>query len=72
MVLKRALYFITCNGRMMYPTKLEEQYIVRNLTYQNQMGRGERLPFMTDGTTYRQMSLFDMAGFDDVRKVASI
>ena len=71
-VLKRALYFITCNGKMMYPTKLEEQYIVRSLTYQNQMGRGERLPFMTDGTTYRQMSLFDMAGFDDVRKVVSI
>ncbi len=71
-VLKRALYFITCNGKMMYPTKLEEQYIVRNLTYQNQMGRGERLPFMTDGTTYQQMSLFDMAGFDDVRRVAGI
>ena len=25
-VLKRALYFITCNGRMMYPTKIEENY----------------------------------------------
>ena len=62
-VLKRALYFITCNGRMMYPTKLEEQYIVQSLTYQNQMGRGEKLPFMTDGTTYRQMSLFDMEDF---------
>lgn len=58
-VLKRALYFITCNGRMMYPTKIDEEYIVRNLTYQNQMGRGERLPFMPDGTTYRQTSLFD-------------
>lgn len=58
-VLKRALYFITCGGRMMYPTKIEEEYIVRNLTYQNQMGRGERLPFMPDGTTYRQTSLFD-------------
>jgi len=57
-VLKRALYFITCNGRMMYPTKLEEDYIVRNLTYENQMGRGEKLPFMTDGTIYQQMSLF--------------
>ncbi len=57
-VLKRALYFITCSGRMMYPTKIEEEYIVRNLTYQNQMGRGEKLPFMTDGTLYRQMSLF--------------
>lgn len=29
-VLKRALYFITCSGRMMYPTKLDEDYIVRN------------------------------------------
>lgn len=57
-VLKRALYFITCNGRMMYPTKIEENYIVRNLTYQNQMGKGEKLPFMTDGTIYQQMSLF--------------
>lgn len=57
-VLKRALYFITCNGRMMYTTKIEENYIVRNLTYQNQMGRGEKLPFMTDGTIYQQMSLF--------------
>ena len=57
-VLKRALYFITCNGRMMYPTKIEANYIVRNLTYQNQMGRGEKLPFMTDGVIYQQMSLF--------------
>lgn len=58
-VLKRALYFITCNGRMMYPTKLDEDYIVRNLVWQNQMGRGEKLPFLTDGTSYRQMSLFE-------------
>ena len=58
-VLKRALYFITCNGRMMYPTRLEEEYITNNLVYQNQMGKGERLPFMMDGTPYRQMSLFD-------------
>jgi predicted DNA-binding helix-hairpin-helix protein len=58
-VLKRALYFITCNGRMMYPTRIEKDYIVRNLTYQNQMGRGEKLPFLMDGTPYRQMSLFD-------------
>ena len=32
-VLKRALYFITCQGRMMYPTKLEESYITRQLVY---------------------------------------
>ena len=30
-VLKRALYFITCNGRMMYNTRLEESYITHNL-----------------------------------------
>lgn len=53
-VLKRALYFITCNGRMMYPTKLEEDYIVRNLTDTKQ-----RVYFGSDGMTYRQMSLFD-------------
>ncbi len=32
-VLKRALYFITCNGRMMYNTKIETNYITRQLTY---------------------------------------
>lgn len=53
-VLKRAVFFITCNGKMMYPTKLEEDYIVRNLTYAK-----ENLPFNVDGVTYRQMSLFD-------------
>ena len=30
-VLKRALYFITCNGKMMYPTRMDEDYITRNL-----------------------------------------
>ena len=53
-VLKRALYFITCNGRMMYPTKLEEDYIVRNLTDPK-----DRVRFGSDGMSYRQMSLFD-------------
>ena len=53
-VLKRALYFITCSGRMMYPTKLEEDYIVRNLTSEK-----DRVQFGGDGMTYRQMSLFD-------------
>ena len=39
-VLKRALYFITCNGKMMYKTKLEEDYIIRNL-----LAEHEKLPF---------------------------
>ena len=57
-VLKRALYFITCNGRMMYPTKLEEDYIVRNLTCDK-----DRVKFGTDGMSYKQMSLFDLGQF---------
>lgn len=57
-VLKRALYFITCGGRMMYHTKIEENYITRNL-----LNVKERLPFDKDGVTYRQLSLFDDMGF---------
>ncbi len=52
-VLKRALYFITCSGKMMYPTKIEEDYIVRNLTDDK-----ERLKFTNDGMRYEQLSLF--------------
>ena len=57
-VLKRALYFITCNGKMMYPTKIEENYIVRNLTYQNRTSPTERSFFSADGMRYEQMTLF--------------
>lgn len=57
-VLKRALFFITCNGRMMYPVKLDEDYIVRNLTDEK-----ERVRFGSDGMSYRQMSLFDDGSF---------
>ena len=57
-VLKRALYFITCNGKMMYPTKIEEDYITRNL-----LNVKERLPFDADGVTYKQLSLFDDMNF---------
>lgn len=53
-VLKRALYFITCGGRMMYPVRLDEDYIVRNLTEKK-----DRIQFGSDGMSYRQMSLFD-------------
>ena len=54
-VLKRALYFITCRGRTMYPVKIEEDYITRNLLYVK-----EKLPPELRGeVTYRQLSLFD-------------
>lgn len=53
-VLKRALYFITCNGKMMYPTKMDEDYITRNILSAN-----EKYPFYKDTITYKQLSLFD-------------
>ena len=57
-VLKRAMYFLTCNGKMMYPTKLDADYIARNL-----LNEGERLPAEVTGMTYRQLSLFDDVRF---------
>lgn len=57
-VLKRALYFITCNGRMMYPTKMDEDYITRNL-----LSAGEKLPREVADMGYRQLSLFDDVRF---------
>lgn len=53
-VLKRALYFITCQGRMMYRTKLEEDYILRNI-----IDPREKLPVDPD-IRYQQLSLFDI------------
>jgi len=58
-VLKRAIYFITCNGRMMYPIKIDEDFITRQLLASN-----ERMPFGIDkDITYRQLSLFDDVNF---------
>lgn len=54
-VLKRAHYFITCSGRMMYPVKIEEDYISRHL-----VGEERRSVWDISSTnTYRQLSLFD-------------
>ena len=57
-VLKRALYFITCNGRMMYPTKIEQDYILRNL-----LSVGEKVPISVQEMSYKQLSLFDDVNF---------
>lgn len=57
-VLKRALYFITCNGKMMYPIKIEQDYITRNL-----INAKERLPDSVQNINYRQLSLFDDVRF---------
>lgn len=56
-VLKRAVYFITCEGKMMYPVKIDEDYILRNL-----LNIKERLPYDVD--SYRQLSLFDDMGME--------
>ena len=54
-VLKRAVFFITCGGRQMYPVRLEEDYILRNL-----LDGKERLPYGAGKEpAYRQLSLFD-------------
>ena len=56
-VLKRALYFITCSGRMMYPTKLDEDYIVRNLVSDRSM-----VPKELRNQGYEQLTLSDILG----------
>lgn len=55
-VMKRAIYFILCNGKMMYDfLKVDEDYITRNLLENDKnvmQGFGEKV-------TYRQLTLFD-------------
>ena len=66
-VLKRALYFITCGGRTMYPIKIEEDYITRNL-----LDVKERLPFdLGADVTYQQLSLFDDKHFSNPQGTGS-
>lgn len=55
-VLKRAVFFITCQGRMMTKIKMEEQYITNNLIY------NEPVKPVDDGVNYRQMNLFSDYG----------
>ena len=58
-VLKRALYFITCEGKMMYHIPIEENYITRQLVYSEKPSQ----LLLPDGgvTKYEQMSIFDFA-----------
>lgn len=53
-VLKRALYFITCSGKMMYPTKLDADYILSNL-----LSDHTQIPKEIRNMNYHQLSLFD-------------
>ncbi|MEG0688877.1 MAG: putative DNA modification/repair radical SAM protein, partial [Hungatella sp.] len=54
-VLKRAMYFITCSGKMMYATKMDQDYITGHLV-------GEERKTVWDienRDSYRQISMFD-------------
>ena len=55
-VLKRAVYFITCSGKMMYRINFNEDAITRNL-----LSVHERLPaeVLESISGYHQLSLFD-------------
>lgn len=71
-VLKRAVYFITCNGKTMYPIKIDEDFITRQL-----IALKDQIPIGIDkDITYRQLSLFDVFNFPALlpgaNKIASI
>ena len=54
-VLKRAMYFITCSGRMMAPIRMDEDYITSHL-----VGDERRAVWdISHQGAYRQLSLFD-------------
>jgi len=58
-VLKRAMYFITCNGKMMYPVKLDQDYILNHM-----LDFKDKLPKGIGGTgAYEQLTLFDNENF---------
>ena len=54
-VLKRAKYFLTCKGKMMYHIPIEEDFLTRQLTGEDARTTWE----MGHPQTYRQLSLFD-------------
>lgn len=65
-VLKRALYFITCKGKMMHPVKIEEDYILHHM-----LDLKEKLPDGIGGSgLYEQISLFDDTKFVSANKNA--
>ena len=64
-VLKRAVYFITCRGKTQYPLKMDEDFILRNLLHQQDQG-------LAQVGTYRQLSLFDDSSFSDSREIIAM
>jgi predicted DNA-binding helix-hairpin-helix protein len=66
-VLKRALYFITCGGKMMYPVKLDENYITNQL-----VSIKEKLPLgIGGGDLYNQLSIFDDVNFNTINGIGT-
>jgi putative DNA modification/repair radical SAM protein len=66
-VLKRAVYFITCKGKMMYPLQIEEDFITRQLiALKDQPALG-----IEKDITYRQLSLFDDVNFQLESRIIS-
>lgn len=53
-VLKRAIYFITCNGHTMYPIRIDQDYITRQL-----LADRTQIPPEIRQSGYEQLSLFD-------------
>ena len=58
-VLKRAHYFITCKGRMMHHTKIDEDYITRQILQLENKKNWE----LEYSMTFQQLSLFDDKSF---------
>ena len=54
-VLKRAMYFITCSGRVMMPFRQDQDAIAASLAGEERRRAWE----IGEGNAYRQMSLFD-------------
>lgn len=54
-VLKRAMYFITCSGKMMNPTKIDQDYITSHIIGDERRNVWD----IEHKDSYRQLSLFD-------------
>ncbi len=59
-VLKRAVYFITCLGKMMYNTKIEENYITNHLIHNENKFKRD----IQGSDSFKQLSLFDDIDFN--------
>lgn len=55
-VMKRAAYFITCNGKTMFPLKMNQDFIARELAATDR----KQIYAIEGDTTYKQMTLMDL------------